>query len=332
MLSSLKVFDSSDVAKEKLRIINFYKQHGEKLTKEAFGVDRKLVYVWKKSLKKGNNHLSSLVPKSTRPKRVRRMTTDVKILEFIRSYREEYPNLGKEKIKPLLDTYCKTVSVTPIAEATIGKVIKRNNYFFQKKGKIYHNPGSKWNTRKKTKRLRLKHPPSHLDQGHIQADTILRIINGVKEYFYCAIDAKNKFALVLNYRNLNSRNMKDFFFKFKTCYPGHIKDWQTDNGLENLGEFELELQKENIPHFFSYPRCPKINGIVERFNRTIQESFIDNNLDIFHDKILFNRKLAKYLVFYNTVRPHKSLGLQSPLDYIISHGGMSNISVAYTIF
>lgn len=333
MIYSLRKFDHNEIARERQKIISFYDTYKEKATLKAFGVDRKLVYIWRKRLQSGHNHLSSLIPSSTRPKQVRRMVTDERILTYIKNLRIQYPGLGKEKIKPLLDQYCKDAGIPTIAEPTIGKVIKRNNYFFQKQGKIYHNPASKWNQNKtRIKRLRLKHPPSHQDSGHIQSDTILRITNGIKEHFYCAIDAKNKFALSLNYKNLNSRNMKDFYHKFRIVYPGKIKDWQTDNGLENQGELDEELKKDNIPHFFSYPRCPKINGVVERFNRTIQENFIDNHLDIIHDKILFNEALANYLIFYNTRRPHKSLGLKSPVDYIISQGGMSNMSVAYTFY
>ena len=147
-----------------------------------------------------------------------------------------------------------------------------------------------------------------------------------------AIDAKGKFAFILNYKRLNSRNMKDFYQKFKTVYPGRIKDWQSDNGKENLGEFSKELEKEEIPHLFSYPNCPRINGIIERYNRTIQEEFINNNLEVIDDKIVFNKRLAEYLVFYKTKRVHKSLGLKSPVDYLISENLMSKKCVTYTIF
>ncbi len=62
---------------------------------------------------------------------------------------------------------------------------------------------------------------------------------------------------------------------------------------------------------------------------TIQEEFIEANLDVIYDKPLFNQRLAEYLIFYNTQRPHKSLGLKSPLEYLIENGGMSQMYVTY---
>jgi transposase InsO family protein len=164
----------------------------------------------------------------------------------------------------------------------------------------------------------------------ILSDTVKRITDGVTDYFYSAIDAKWKFALTLPYKRLTSRNMKDFYQRFKRVYPWTVKSWQSDNVSENLGEFDDLLKREKIPHFFSYPHCPKINTYIERYNRTIQEEFIDNNLHIIHDKNLFSRRLSDYLVFYNTQRPHKTLGLKSPIEYLIENGGMSQKSLTYT--
>jgi transposase InsO family protein len=159
---------------------------------------------------------------------------------------------------------------------------------------------------------------------------VARITDGVKDYFYSAIDAKLKFAITLNYKRLTSRNMKDFYVRFKGVYPGKITSWQSDNGSENLGEFDDLLKREKIPHYFSYPRCPKINTYIERYNRTIQEEFIDHHIDIIHDKRLFHQHLADYLIFYNAIRAHKTLGLISPLEYLIQYGGMSQKSLTYT--
>jgi transposase InsO family protein len=328
MLSSLRRFTRSEVAQERLRIIKFYREYGEKATKEAFGADRKVVNRWMQRLSQHDGALEGLVPESTRPRRTRTMTVSVEIVQFIREIKREHPRLGKEKIKPLLDEYCQGKGLKSISESTIGKVIKRNKLFYQRAGRIYHDPSIKRPLHQK--RLRIKRSPRHEDFGHIIADTVERVTDGVKDYFYNAIDAKLKFALTLNYKRLNSKNMKDFYERFRALYPLQIKDWQSDNGSENLGEFDKALKDAKIPHLFIYPRCPKINSIIERYNRTLQEEFIDSHLAIIHDKELFHQHLADYMLFYLTKRIHKSLDKMTPVDYLIQKGGMSHLYGTYT--
>jgi len=53
MLHSLKVYKRSEVAQQRMKIIKFYDEYGEKATKEAFSADRKVISRWKKGLKKG---------------------------------------------------------------------------------------------------------------------------------------------------------------------------------------------------------------------------------------------------------------------------------------
>jgi transposase InsO family protein len=332
MLYSLRKFEGSEIAKERLRIIEFYEEYGEKATKEAFGADRKVISRWKRRLREGKGELESLMPDSTRPCRTRCSEIPVEIVEYIRQMRQEHPGMGKEKLKVFVDQYCKEKRLPQISESSIGNVIKRHKMFYRKSGRIYHDPGYWRASRKNTShsRLRLKHPMKPEEFGHIVSDTVERITDRIKDYFYNAVDAKGKFALTLNYKKRTSRNMKDFYQRFQKVYPYVIESWQSDNGGENKGEFDEQLRKDGIPHYFSYPRCPKINTYIERYNRTVQEEFIDNNLDIIFDKKLFHQKLADYMVFYNAHRPHKSLGLKSPLQYIIDNGGLSHMSLTYT--
>ena len=168
--------------------------------------------------------------------------------------------------------------------------------------------------------------------GYIEMDTVIKFVDGMKMYFLTAIDVKLKFAFSLPYTTLNSRNTVDFFKKLQFVYPIKITTVQTDNGLEFLAEFEEYLNKQRIPHVFIYPRCCRINGTIERFNRTIQEEFIDENLNIIFDPKLFSSKLMEYLVFYNTQRVHKSLGLKTPLGYLQEQRGLSKKSVTYTLY
>lgn len=131
-------------------------------------------------------------------------------VEFIKEQREKRGKIGKEKIKPLLDKYCKEHGLKSISESTIGNIIKRHNFFFQRSGRIYHDPDSGYARRgeKKEKRLRVRYSPKPEEFGHIMSDTVERVTDGIKDYFYSAIDTKMKFVLTLNFRRLTSRNMK----------------------------------------------------------------------------------------------------------------------------
>ena len=53
----------------------------------------------------------------------------------------------------------------------------------------------------------------------------------------------------------------------------------TDNGSEYQGEFDEYLKREGIVHCYTYPRCPKMNALSERFNCTVQEEFVEYHED-----------------------------------------------------
>src|ERR1700736_5794384 len=93
MLSSLKRFAKDEVAQERLRIIEFYDTHGEKTTKEAFGIRRNTIFVWKKRLRDNKNSLSASIPTSTIPKTKRSMMTHPKVVAYIKLLREKHVGL-----------------------------------------------------------------------------------------------------------------------------------------------------------------------------------------------------------------------------------------------
>jgi len=332
MVESLRRYSRSETAKRRMEILSFYEQYGEQATKQAFGADRKVIHRWRKRLKLSKGKLTSLIPHSTRPHTFRTPTTDLRIIEFVKKERETHPRVGKEKLKPDVDLFCQSLDISTVSTSTIGNIIKRHHFFFQKSGRMYHIPGGKWarNEAKKKKRLRIKHAPKPTTNGHILSDTVEKIVDGVRYYFMSAIDAKMKFALTLKYKRITSSNMKDFYNRFKQVYPGRILVWQTDNGSENLGVIGQELEKDHIPHLFIYPRCPKIDTFIERYNRTIQEEWIDDHIDSIHDDRVFQQSLIEWNIYYNTKRRHHSLGLISPSQYYVENGGMSQMSLTYT--
>ena len=88
-----------------------------------------------------------------------------------------------------------------------------------------------------------------------------------------------------------------------------------------------------ITHLFIYPRCPKINSFIERANRTLKEEFLNEYQDLaLTDINLLNQELVKYLVWYNTQRPHEALNYKSPIDYLLEVSPESQMYVTRTVF
>jgi transposase InsO family protein len=59
--------------------------------------------------------------------------------------------------------------------------------------------------------------------------------------------------------------------------------------------------------------------VVERFNRTIQEECIKRSDELYYDEGAFEKKLTKYIYWYNYKRPHYALGYLSPMQFINSN-------------
>ena len=238
----------------------------------------------------------------------------------------------QRKIKPLLDKHAAKNGLSTVSESTVGNIIKRHKLFYPKIGKVYHNPSSGWakNKPKKTKRLRIKHPIRPKNFGHIVADTVERITDRVKDYFYSAIDAKAKFASPSITRSAQVKICRTFTAGLKAFTPAPLNRGSRTTEAK-IWASSVWNSKKRAFLITSYPNCPKINAYIERYNRTVQEEFIDHNFDVINDKPVFHRRLADYLIFYNTERPHHSLEKKSPVEYMIEKGEMSQMSLTYTL-
>lgn len=329
----LNITQTNHIVQRRLEVVTFFDKYSLNATVDAFRVSKSSIYLWRKVLKDHKQDITYLIPKSTKPKHTRRMVIDGRVLSFIRNLRVNNYRLGKEKIKPLLDMYCKDEDIPGVSESLIGKIIKRNNINFRNLAASYKNPNSDVFRRKSRKKPRLR-ISKDFKSGRagelVQIDTIVRFDLGTKRYILTAIDLFSRFSFAFAYSTLSSRVALDFVKKLQIVFPLNIKAVKTDNGLEFLGEFEDYLVKKNINHFFSYPRTPKSNAFVERFNRSIQEEFVDYNVEYLFETQIFNQKLMDYLLYYNQIRPHKSLDNQTPLGYLVSKGIISQMCVTST--
>lgn len=147
-------------------------------------------------------------------------------------------------------------------------------------------------------------------------DSITLYVMSHKYYFVTVIDVVTRYAWCSLVKSLSSKQAKDVLIKFIGQYQYSVRAIQTDNGSEFLKYFDAYLQQNNILHHFIYPRSPRINGVVERFNRTIQDEFLNRSNELYCDLLAFEEKLVHYLSWYNTKRPHYSLNMQTPLAYL----------------
>ncbi len=150
-------------------------------------------------------------------------------------------------------------------------------------------------------------------------DTISIFTSGLKRYIFTALDVSTRFAFAYAHKSSSSACGSDFLDKFLKVAPFTTRRVQTDNGSEFAKHFEQCCQEKGLVHFFNYPKHPEANGYLERFNRTIQDQFVNWYIDILDEPAEFNRELMEYLIWYNTEKPHRGIGNLPPLRYYLDN-------------
>ena len=303
---------------EKVRILLFWEKHGLEATLDAFPAKRRTLFDWKKKLKEADGKINALAPKSRAPQRKRKRVWDGHILDEIRRLRQEHPNLGKEKLQPLLMEFCRKENLPCPAVCTVGRLIMDLGGL-RKTITVSHFGKKKQPNRqtvlRKPRDFKAKYP------GHCVAlDTIEEFQRGLRRYIVTAEDLFGRFSFAWGTSSHASEAAKEFFSAFQKVFPFPITFVLTDNGSEWKKEFAMELARLAIVHYHTYPRTPKMNSHIERFNRTIQEEFSNWHRDLlFADMPSFNRKLMAYLVWYNTKRVHWAFKNKlSPMQFLLS--------------
>jgi hypothetical protein len=93
--------------------------------------------------------------------------------------------------------------------------------------------------------------------------------------------------------------------------PVPIRVVQVDGGSEFFAEFEAACQSRGI-RLFEFPsKSPKLNGGLERANRTHTEEFYEV-YDCTWTVEGLNPQLARWERIYNTIWPHQALGYLTP--------------------
>jgi transposase InsO family protein len=302
----------SPEAAKKLRWMDHYaKNRNARLTCRYFGICAKTFYRWKNRFDPYD--LTSLEEESRRPDHVRQPQTPRAVVDKILELRTRYPRWGKKKMVVLLEREGIKVSAS-----TVGRVMNK----LKARGVLVEplnvTQAKLARRRRRKPRYAIRKPKGYRIEAPgdlVEVDTLqIRLVPNEIRYQFSARDVVTRFDAIRAYKNQTSLKAAHFLHYLRKKFPYPIRAIQIDGGSEFKDQFEQECQAQKIPLFVLPPRSPKLNGHVERANRTHREEFYEV-YDVDLDLEEHNRQLAKWEHVYNYIRPHESLDYLTPYQY-----------------
>ena len=252
-----------------------------------FGVSIGAVSKWNKKVPLGG---ASIIPtQSSRPKSHPKQVSP-SVVKRIREIRLTLNGRCAEAIQKHLEA-----EGTKVHRITVQRVLDRQGL-----------------TRKRSpwKRLHIssKRPNLTKPGDLVQVDTI-HLLQG-RLYVYTLIDVYSRWSYAWAVEKINAVQSVKFLQKAQREAPFPFHCTQSDNGSEFSTHFSERIK---ITHRHSRVRRPNDNAHLERFNRTIQDELL-RKLPM--DAKAINRKIPKYLHYYNQERYHLGINLKTPLELV----------------
>lgn len=309
----------SKEAKKRLKWFDHYHQkRNARLTCRYFGISPQTFYRWKKRFDPYN--LTTLESKSPKPLRVRKPETPVEVVEKIRQLREEYPRWGKDKLVVLLTKRLNKAGKEKmiVSTSTVGRVIKRLKERGVLKEPVSATLAKQARKRKHKPRYAVRRPkgyPVKAPGDLVEVDTLaIRLLPTLVRYQFSARDMISKRDGLRVYSKQTSFCAALFLEYLERKFPFKIKALQIDGGSEFKKDFEQACWKKGILLFVLPPHSPRLNGCVERANRTHREEFYETE-EIELSLWEHNRQLERWEDTYNYIRPHQALDYLTPDEY-----------------
>ena len=292
--------------------MDHYHQHGNvRFTCRHFGISPQTFYQWKNRFDRYD--LTTLESQSSRPHRIPMPQTPPQVVERVKELRERYSRWGKNKLAVLLRR-----EAIEISAFTVGRVINR----LKEKGLLVEpvnvTMAKRARKRRRKPRYAIRKPKGYKIQGPgdlVEVDTlqVILIPNEIR-YQFSARDVVARFDGLRAYKSQSSVKAAHFLQYLQKKFLFKIKAIQIDGGSEFKKHFEQECEKREIMLFELPPRSPKLNGHVERANRTHREEFHEvEEIDLSIEE--HNRQLEEWEYVYNHIRPHQALDYLTPNEY-----------------
>jgi putative transposase len=271
---------------------------------KAVAVSRATLYRWHKRSQR----------RSSRPQRMRAKNWSPALVQEVERLRTDYPMWGRAKLGPLLRAQGVLVS-----DATIGRIIKS----LVDRGVVVPVPTlrrrrypRRWSAKRRFA-IRLPRDIKAEEPGAlVQLDTVFVNISPTKPIkHFTAYDPVAKWTVAKAFNRATAASATIFLDKLLADMPFAVKAIQVDGGSEFMAEFEQACQTKGIRLYVLPPKCPQMNGAVERCNGAWRYEFYDV-YDLPNTVEDLNPILDSFQHLYNHHRPHGALGGLTPAQYL----------------
>ncbi|MHB8644366.1 MAG: integrase core domain-containing protein [Thermomicrobiales bacterium] len=309
-------------AKQRLKWLDYHKTHSVAQTCRHFDIPRSTLHRWEKRC--DPRDLSTLEDRSSRPHTVRQRTWGTREVEAVLAVRTQYPRWGKAKLAgcPLGCMLARQGIL--LARSMIDRILR---YLRQRRLLVEPRPArvtartrhARPHAQRKAKGVTIpKDKPGDL----VEIDTMrLYPVPGVIRYHFSAIDVVSRFGVIGVRGVATAGTAKEFLAEVRARSPFAIKAIQIDGGSEFMAAFEQECADQGIPLWVLPPHSPKLNGQVERMNRTCREEWWEGYAGETDLPSMQEAGRAGEAV-YNAIRPHQALGMRTPVEFLADEFGI----------
>jgi transposase InsO family protein len=296
--------------------ISWHETHGKRvsLTARHFGLSRSTVYDWCKRYEQRG--VRGLEDRSRRPRNVRQPTWSKELEQAVLTLRGAHPRWGKDKLAVLLRDQGHQASVS-----MVGRVLSRLKHQGWLPLADLRDP---WmGGRAQIRPYAVRKPRDYVPRAPgdlVQIDSAdVRLLPNHDHWYkhFSARDVVSRWDVLGVYSRATALTARDFLDAVIERMPGPVRAIQVDGGSEFKAEFEEACRDKGLLLFVLPPRSPKLNGCVERAQRTHKEEFYQM-LDPPDSLGDLRRLLLAQELCYNTVRPHQALGQLTPQQWLLA--------------
>jgi putative transposase len=302
-------------ARDRLRALHLWQATGDpRLVGRTFQVSRATLYRWRRAFNPADPR--SLGEQSRRPRRVRAPQWSASLVAAVRRLREQYPRWGRAKLTVLLHREGFATSAS-----TVGRILRD----LRRRGRLHEPPRRPVSaTRRRPPRPYAVRKPREYAPARpgdlVQLDTLdLRPVPGVSLKQFTARDLVSRWDVLEVRERATAGTAADFLLTVRHRMPFPVRAIQVDGGSEFYAVFEEACRRAGIQLFVLPPKSPKLNGAVERAQRTHTEEFYEVH-PLAWNVATLNRQVRAWERVYNTIRPHQALGQQTPLQFLQARG------------